>query len=155
VRGSVLQIRYYVGSRAAATGYPQSLASRRHTYDHNTFISLTFPPPLDYHKHDTLRVNPRTTHRKMRIKLNNEQLEGLAHKLPFEVIVENPRDVKGLLEILGHNMPWDETGLNKFGDPLRKPNRVTFSVEAVDGGFICDIHPAFAIYISNLLIEGQ
>jgi hypothetical protein len=34
----------------------------------------------------------------MRIKLNNSQLEGLAHKLPFEVIVEDPRDVKGLLE---------------------------------------------------------
>ena len=87
----------------------------------------------------------------MRIKLNNSHLEGLAHQLPFEVIVEDPRDVKGLLELLGHNMPWDETGLNKFGDPLRKPNRVTFSVEAVDGGFVCDIHPAFAIYISNLL----
>jgi hypothetical protein len=87
----------------------------------------------------------------MRIKLSNKQLAGLAHQLPFEVIVEDPRDVKGLLEILGHNMPWDELGLNKFGDPLRKPNRVTFSVEAVDGGFICDIHPAFAIYISNIL----
>jgi len=85
----------------------------------------------------------------MRIKLDNQQLEGLAHQLPFEVIIENPRDVKGLLEILGHNMPWDEMGLNKFGDPLRKPNRVTFSVESVDGGFICDIHPAFAIFISN------
>jgi hypothetical protein len=24
-------------------------------------------------------------------------------------------------------------------------------VEAVNGGFVCDIHPAFAIYISNLL----
>ena len=88
---------------------------------------------------------------KMRIKLNQSQLEGLAHQLPFEVIVADPRDVKGLLEILGHNMPWDETGLNKFGDPMRKPSRVTFSVEAVDGGFICDIHPAFAIHISNLL----
>ena len=87
----------------------------------------------------------------MRIKLNNTQLEGLAHQLPFEVIVEDPRDVKGLLELLGHNMPWDEAGLNKFGDPLKKPNRVTFSVEAVNGGFVCDIHPASAIYISNLL----
>jgi hypothetical protein len=87
----------------------------------------------------------------MRIKLNNSQLEGLAHHLPFEVIVQNPRDVKGLLEILGHNMPWHEAGLNKFGDPLKKPGRVTFSVEAVDGGFVCDIHPALAIYISSLL----
>jgi hypothetical protein len=87
----------------------------------------------------------------MRIKLNNSQLEGLSHQLPFEVIVEDPRDVKGLLELLGHNMPWDEAGFNKFGDPLKKPNRVTFSVEAVNGGFVCDIHPAFAIYISTLL----
>ncbi len=87
----------------------------------------------------------------MRIKLDCKQLEGLSHQLPFEVIVEDPRDVKGLLEILGHNMPWDDMGLSKFGDPLRKPTRVTFSVEAVDGGFVCDIHPAFACYISNLL----
>ena len=87
----------------------------------------------------------------MRVKLNNSQLTGLARHLPFEVIVEDPRDVKGLLEILGHNMPWDEMGLNKFGDPLKKPNRVTFSVGAVNGGFVFDIHPAFALYISNLL----
>ena len=87
----------------------------------------------------------------MRIKLSNSQLAQLSHHLPFEVMLENPREVKGLLEILGHNMPWNEMGLNKFGDPLRKPSRVTFSVEAVDGGFICDIHPAFACYISNLL----
>jgi len=91
----------------------------------------------------------------MRIKLDNEQLEGLSHRLPFEVIVADPRDVKGLLEILGHNMPWDEMGLSKFGDPLRKPPRVTFSVEAVDGGFVCDIHPAFACYISSLLTDDQ
>jgi hypothetical protein len=91
----------------------------------------------------------------MRIKLSNNQLEGLARKLPFEVIVENPRDVKGLLEILGHNMPWDDMGLNKFGDPLKKPTRVTFSVEVVDGGFVCDIHPAFALYLSNLLSEEK
>ena len=87
----------------------------------------------------------------MRIKLNTSQLNGLSHHLPFEVVLEEPRDVKGLLEILGHNMPWDEMGLNKFGDPLRRPNRVTFSVDAVDGGFVCDIHPAFACYISTLL----
>ncbi len=91
----------------------------------------------------------------MRIKLDNKQLEGLSHRLPFEVIVEDPRDVKGLLEILGHNMPWDDMGLSKFGDPLRKPTRVTFSVEAVDGGFVCDIHPAFACYISSLLTDAQ
>ncbi|MGQ9546512.1 MAG: hypothetical protein ACUVTR_05050 [Dehalococcoidia bacterium] len=91
----------------------------------------------------------------MRVKLNDSQLERLAHKLPFEVIVENPRDVKGLLEILGHNMPWDDLGLNKFGEALKRPTRVTFSVEAVDGGFVCDIHPAFALYLSNLLSEEK
>lgn len=87
----------------------------------------------------------------MRIKLSNSQLSALSQHLPFEVMLENPRDIKGLLEILGHNMPWDEIGLNKFGDPVKKPSRVTFSVEAVDGGFICDVHPAFACYISTLL----
>jgi len=87
----------------------------------------------------------------MRIKLKTEQLKGLSQQLPFEVVLEQPRDVRGFLEILGHNMPWNETGLNKFGDPLRKPTRVAFSVEATDGGYICDIHPAFACYISHLL----
>jgi len=87
----------------------------------------------------------------MRIKLKTEQLKGLSQQLPFEVVLEQPRDVRGFLEILGHNMPWNETGLNKFGDPLRKPTRVAFSVEATDGGYICDVHPAFACYISNLL----
>ena len=87
----------------------------------------------------------------MRIKLKTEQLKGLSQQLPFEVVLEQPRDVRGFLEILGHNMPWNETGLNKFGDPLRKPTRVAFSVEATDGGYICDVHPAFACYISYLL----
>jgi len=87
----------------------------------------------------------------MRIKLKTEQLNKLAQELPFEVVLEQPRDVRGFLEILGRNMPWDETGLSKFGDPLRKPNRVAFSVETIDGGYICDVHPAFACYISNLL----
>ena len=87
----------------------------------------------------------------MRIKLNGSQLDKLAHNVPFEVILEGTRDVKGFLEILGHNMPWDEIGLSKFGDPLRKPNRVAFSVETVDGGFICDVHPSFACYLSTLL----
>jgi len=91
----------------------------------------------------------------MRIKLSTKQLEDLSQHLPFQVMLEGPRDVKGLLEILGHNMPWDEMGLNKFGDPLKKPSRVTFSVEAVDGGFICDIHPAFACYISTLLASEE
>ena len=92
----------------------------------------------------------------MRIKLNNGQLETLATHLPFEVILDQSRDVKGFLEILGHNMPWDDIGLNKFGDPFKKPTRVTFSVEAMNnGGFICDVHPAFAFYISNLLTEEK
>ena len=88
---------------------------------------------------------------KMRIKLSDSQLNHLSHRIPFEVILDGARDVKGFLEILGHNMPWDDLGLSKFGDPLRKPNRVAFSVEAVDGGFVCDVHPAFACYLSNLL----
>ena len=88
----------------------------------------------------------------MRIKLHNDQLDKLSHHLPFEVMLDEARDVKGLLELLGHNMPWDDMGLNKFGDPLRKPTRVTFSVEPVDGGFICDVHPAFACYVSTLLV---
>jgi len=89
----------------------------------------------------------------MRIKLKTAQLAELAQQLPFEVMLEQPRDVKGFLEILGRGMPWDETGLSKFGDQLRKPNRVTFSIEATDGGFVCDVHPAFACYISSLLTE--
>lgn len=91
----------------------------------------------------------------MRIKLDGEQLKELSRHLPFEVILEQPRDVKGFLEILGHNMPWDELGLNKFGDPFKRPNRVTFSVEALDSGYICDVHPAFACYISNLLVDEK
>ena len=89
----------------------------------------------------------------MRIKLKNEQLSKLAQHLPFEVMLDQPRDVKGFLEILGHAMPWDEVGLSKFGDPLKKPNRVAFDVEAIDGGFICDLHPSFACYISDLLTQ--
>ncbi len=85
------------------------------------------------------------------MKLNSEQLGKLSHYVPFEVVLDGPRDVKGFLEILGHNMPWDEMGLGKFGDALKKPNRVTFSVESVDGGFVCDIHPAFACYLSTIL----
>ena len=87
----------------------------------------------------------------MRIKLNPEQLNHLAQQLPFEVLLEQSRDVRGFLEILGHNMPWNETGLSKFGDPVRKPNRIAFSVDAVDGGYVCDVHPAFACYVSTLL----
>jgi len=87
----------------------------------------------------------------MRIKLNPEQLNNLAQQLPFEVLLEQSRDVRGFLEILGHSMPWNETGLSKFGDPVRKPNRIAFSVDAVDGGYICDVHPAFACYVSTLL----
>jgi len=87
----------------------------------------------------------------MRIKLNGEQLNKLAQHLPFEVLLEQPRDVKGLLEILGHNMPWDDAGFSKFSDPPRKPNRVAFSVEPIADGYICDVHPAFAYYISDLL----
>jgi len=87
----------------------------------------------------------------MRIKLKAEQLDELKHQLPFEVVLEQARDVRGFLEILGHHMPWDDMGLTKFGDPVRKPNRVAFSVEPTDDGYICDIHPAFACYVSGML----
>jgi hypothetical protein len=87
----------------------------------------------------------------MRIKLNSEQLDRLAQHLPFEVILEQPRDVKGLLEILGHNMPWDEAGFSKFSDPPKKPTRVAFSIEPTGDSYICDVHPAFAYYVSDLL----
>ena len=87
----------------------------------------------------------------MRIKLKAEQLSKLAQNLPFDVMLEQPRDVRGLLEILGRNMPWDEAGLSKFSDPPKRPSRVTFAVEPIEGGYICDIHPALACYISDLL----
>lgn len=87
----------------------------------------------------------------MRIKLKNDQLTKLAQRLAIEVIIQQPRDARGLLEILGRNMPWDESGLTKFGDPPKRPARVTFSVEATKDGYICDIHPALAHYINDLL----
>jgi len=90
----------------------------------------------------------------MRIKLKPDQLNVLAQRLRFEVILEQPRDVRGMLDILGADMPWDETGLSKFGETARKPARVTFSVEATDGGFVCDIHPSLAQYIHTLLVTG-
>ena len=91
----------------------------------------------------------------MRIKLKNEQLSKLAQRLPFEVVLDQARDVRGFLEILGNGMPWNDMGLSKFGDPVRKPNRVAFSVDVVEGGYVCDVHPAFACYISNLLTSQQ
>jgi hypothetical protein len=90
---------------------------------------------------------------KMRIKLNQEQLKKLAVRLPYEVVVDQPRDVRGLLEVLGRSMPWDETGLSKFGTPSRRPGRVTFSVEAAGDMFVCDVHPALAHYIRDILSE--
>jgi hypothetical protein len=87
----------------------------------------------------------------MRIKLKKEQLNILAKRLRFEVILEQPRDVRGMLEVLGKEIPWDETGLNKFDDSPRRPMRLTFSVEETKDGFICDIHPALAQHIHTLL----
>ena len=87
----------------------------------------------------------------MRIKLTNEQLNKVSSKLPFIVLLERPSDVRGLLEILGKEMPWDETGISKFGDSAKRPNRVTFSVEASDNGYICDIHPALVQHLYTLL----
>lgn len=88
----------------------------------------------------------------MRIKLSLDQLNVLAKKLPFEVILEKPTDVRGLLDLVGKEMPWDETGMSKFGNSSVRPGRVTFSVEkAKDDGFICDVHPALVQYIYTLL----
>lgn len=87
----------------------------------------------------------------MRIKLKSEQLNVLAKRLRFEVMLQQPRDVRGMLEVLGKEIPWDETGLNKFDDSPRRPLRLTFSVEEAKDGYICDIHPALAQYIHTLL----
>ncbi len=91
----------------------------------------------------------------MRVKLKTEQLNELKEQLPFDVVLDQPRDVKGFLEILGHNMPWNEAGYSKFGDPLKRPNRVAFAVEQVEDGFICDVHPAFACYVSEMLDHSR
>jgi len=87
----------------------------------------------------------------MRIKLKNEQLNILAKRLRFEVMLQQPRDIRGMLEVLGKEIPWDETGLNKFDNSPRRPVRLTFSVEEAKDGYICDIHPALAQYIHTLL----
>ena len=87
----------------------------------------------------------------MRIKLKSEQLEILAKRLRFEVILEQPRDVRGMLDVLGKEIPWSETGLDKFDDSPRRPMRLTFSVEEAKDGYLCDIHPALAQYIHTLL----
>ena len=87
----------------------------------------------------------------MRVKFKTEQLNELKQQLPFEVVLDQPRDVKGFLEILGHNMPWNDGGGMKFGDSMKRPNRVAFSVESTEDGYICDVHPAFACYVSNML----
>jgi hypothetical protein len=87
----------------------------------------------------------------LRIKLKLEQLNFLSKDLPFEVMLERPSDVRGLLEIVGQSMPWDETGLSKYEGSSRKPNRMTFSVEANEKDFICDIHPALVQHIYTML----
>lgn len=87
----------------------------------------------------------------MRVKLRTEQLDLLAKRLCFEVVLQQPRDVRGMLELLGKEMPWDDSGLNKFDSSPRKPRRLTFSVEATRDGYICDIHPALAQYIHTIL----
>ncbi len=87
----------------------------------------------------------------MRIKLKTEQLDILAKRLRFEVMLQQPRDVRGMLDVLGKEMPWDEAGVNKFDDSPRRPGRLTFSVEATKDGYICDIHPALAQYLHTLL----
>ncbi len=92
----------------------------------------------------------------MRIKLKKDQLEKMAKNLPFEVILEKPSDVRGLLEILGREMPWDETGMSKFTNSAKRPPKVTFSVEASsDSEFLCDVHPALAQHIYDLLSKPE
>ncbi len=98
------------------------------------------------------QYNPKTS---MRVKLKIEQLNALKQQLPFEVVLDHPRDVKGFLEILGHDMPWNDAGLTKFGEPIKRPNRVAFSVESTEDGYICDVHPAFAWYMSNMLDKNR
>jgi hypothetical protein len=92
-----------------------------------------------------------TRSEEMRVRLKPEQLDVLSKQLAVEVIIEQPRDVSGLLEILGRNMPWDDSGLSKFGDAPKRPGKVTFSVETSENGYICDIHPALAYFINHLL----
>jgi hypothetical protein len=87
----------------------------------------------------------------MRIKLKSEQLNILAKRLRFEVMLQQPRDVRGMLDVLGNEIPWDEAGLNKLDSASRRPIRLTFSVEEAKDGYICDIHPALAQYIHTLL----
>ena len=87
----------------------------------------------------------------MRIKLKSEQLNILAKRLRFEVMLQQPRDVRGMLDVLGNEIPWDEAGLNKFDSAARRPIRLTFSVEEAKDGYVCDIHPALAQYIHTLL----
>lgn|GEM_PF-475078 len=104
---------------------------------------------------DSVQAQTYNRGRYMRVKLKTEQLDELKQQLPFEVVLDQPRDVKGFLEILGHNMPWNDAGYSKFGDPLKRPNRVAFSVEQTEDGFICDVHPAFACYVSGMLDHSR
>jgi hypothetical protein len=78
-------------------------------------------------------------------------LNTLSKDLPFEVLLERPSDVRGLLEMVGQDMPWDETGLSKYANSNKKPNRMAFSIEANQNDFICDIHPALVQHIYTLL----
>ena len=87
----------------------------------------------------------------MRIKLSNEQLNTLTKGLPFEVMLERSSDVRGLMELIGKEMPWDETGLSKLGNSTNRPSRLTFGVDASENGYICDIHPALVQHIYTLL----
>lgn len=91
----------------------------------------------------------------MRIKLKSEQLNTLAKRLRFEVMLQQPRDVRGILEVPGNKIPWDESGLNKFDKARRRPIRLTFSVEETKNGFICDVHPALAQHSHTLLSSEQ
>ena len=92
----------------------------------------------------------------MRIKLSTDQLNLLSKGLPFEVMLERASDVRGLLEIIGRDMPWDETGLSKLGNSTARPTRVAFGVESAKNGYyICDIHPALVQHLYTVLSDKK
>ena len=87
----------------------------------------------------------------MRIKLKKEQLNILAKRLRFEVLLDQLRDVRGMLKVLGAEIPREDTGPNKLDNAPRRPIRLTFSVKEAKDGYICDVYPALAQHIHTLL----
>ena len=83
----------------------------------------------------------------MRIKLSVNQLNELAKKLPLRSNIGEAQLCTWPAGNCWEDMHWDETGLSKLGNSTALPARVTFSAEAKDDSFICDIHPALVQYI--------